>query len=70
MSADLTTRDVATLLNASPETVRALISSGDLAAYRLRGASGPYRIKPESVDRYREQQTNRDPWARTRPRKK
>lgn len=67
---DLTTLDVARELNASTETVRALIASGDLKAYRLRGSSGPYRIRPSALDEYRERQQNRDPWARTRPLRK
>lgn len=65
---DLTTLDVARELNASTETVRALIASGDLKAYRLRGASGPFRVQPAAVEEYRERQRTRDPWARTRSR--
>lgn len=66
--ADLRTRDVAREINASAETVRALITSGALEAYRLNGASGPYRVTPEAVEAYRERKKNKDPWVRTRPR--
>lgn len=65
MTADLTTQQVAQQIRASTETVRALIASGDLPAYRLRGTNGPYRIQPDALDTYRANQTNRDPWART-----
>lgn len=68
--ADLRTRDVAAEINASVETVRSLISTGVLDAYRLNGDSGPYRVRPESVEEYRQRQKDRDPWARTRPRHK
>lgn len=68
-TADLTVRDVADVLATSPETVRSLISSGALSAYRLSGARGPWRVTPDALDAYRTAQTKRDPWARTRPRR-
>ncbi|WP_442946361.1 helix-turn-helix domain-containing protein [Oerskovia sp. USHLN155] len=54
---------------ALPETVRKLIASGDLKAYRLGGDRGPWRIRPEALRAYREQQARRaaDPRVRTRP---
>ncbi len=65
---DLTTRDAAAELQASTETVRNLIADGSLpGAYRLRGDHGPWRIPPASIEAHRENQKNRDPWARTRP---
>lgn len=67
---DLRTRAAAAELDTTPETVRHLIKSGALKAYRLRGTAGPWRIRPEALDEYREAQTKRDPWARTRPRKR
>lgn len=65
---DLKTAEAAAALNTSPETVRRLISCGDLKAYRLRGTSGPWRIRPDHIEEYRERQRSKDPWARTRPR--
>lgn len=69
MTTDLTTRDAAEQMRTSPETVRSLIASGDLRAYRLRGVAGPWRIPADAIREYRERQANRDPWARTRPRR-
>lgn len=65
---DLTVAEVASELNASPETIRRLIHLGDLQAYRLTGQAGPWRIEPSELDAYRKRQRNRDPWVRTRPR--
>lgn len=65
---DLKTAEAASLLNTTPETIRRLIESGDLRAYRLRGESGPWRIEQSQIEEYREKQRSRDPWARTRPR--
>lgn len=67
--ADLNTRQVAAEINASTETVRSLIASGALSAYRLNGVSGPWRVTPAAIDEYRDRQRNRDPWQRTRPRR-
>lgn len=66
---DLSTSDAAREMRTTAETVRSLIASGDLRAYRLRGDTGPWRIPAGAIDEYRERQANRDPWARTRPRK-
>ena len=63
---DLTVAEVARELSASPETVRRLIQSGDLQAYRLSGTAGPWRIEPAELVAYRERQRNRDPWVRSR----
>lgn len=41
------------VLGALPETVRKLIASGDLKAYRLGGDRGPWRIRPEALRAYR-----------------
>lgn len=65
---DLTTGDVAAELRTTPETVRRMIQSGVLDAYRLNADEGPFRVTPEALDQYRENQKNRDPWARSRPR--
>lgn len=65
---DLRTRDAAAELATSTATVRALIASGRLRAHRLNGESGPWRITPDALDEYRQQQTPDDPWVRTRPR--
>ena len=65
---DLTVAEVAKELSASPETIRRLIQTGDLQAYRLTWPAGPWRIEPGELDAYRERQRNRDPWVRTRPR--
>lgn len=65
---DLTVSDVAAEIKASAETVRRMIHSGALDAYRLNGDKGPLRVPPEALDKYRENQKNRDPWARSRPR--
>ena len=66
---DLTVAEVAKELSASPETIRRLIQSGDLQAYRLSGTAGPWRIEVAELHAYRERQRNRDPWMRTRPRR-
>ena len=67
---DLTTAQVAAELNASRETVRRLISSGELRAYRLSSEGSPWRVRPEELDAYRERRQNRDPWVRSRPRRR
>lgn len=65
----LTTKDVAAELRTTPETVRRLIVSGEIEAFRLTQPNGSYRVTPEALDAYRERQQQRDPWARTRPRR-
>lgn len=67
---DLTTAQVAAELSASRETVRRLISSGELRAYRLSSEGSPWRVRPEELDAYRERRQNRDPWVRSRPRRR
>lgn len=66
---DLTTKAVAAELHVSAETVRNLIAQGSLEAYRVNGAGGPFRVRPEAVDAYRERQRSLDPWARSTPRR-
>lgn len=67
---DLTVKDVASQLQCSTDTVRSLIRSGKLTAFRLNEDGSPWRINPEAITHYREQQKSRDPWARTRPRRR
>ena len=66
---DLTVAAVAHELTCSPDTVRTLIRSGRLDAYRLSGERGPWRVQPAAIDAYRDAQRARDPWQRTRPRR-
>jgi len=68
---DLQVREVAAELHVSAETVRVLIRSGELAAYRLRGTSGRWRVPRAAIDDYRDRQTRirNDPWVRTRQRR-
>jgi excisionase family DNA binding protein len=68
---DLTVRVTADELDCSDQTVRLLIRSGDLKAFRLRGTAGPWRIRREALEEYRARQeaVRSDPWTRTRPRK-
>ncbi len=69
MTVDLTVRDVAAAIAATPDTVRRLVADGLLpGAYRLRGNEGPWRIPAAALDTYRERQTSADPWVRTRAR--
>ena len=68
--ADLTTAQVAEEVNTTPETVRRMIQTGALNAYRLRTDEGPWRVRPEDLDAYRERRQSRDPWARSRPRQR
>lgn len=66
---DLTAAQAAAELNTTPETVRRMIATGALGAYRLTGEAGPWRIRPDDLDSYRERQRARDPWVRTRRRR-
>jgi len=68
---DLTVGDAASDLHCSGQTVRLLIKSGDLRAFKLRGDRGPWRIRRDALDEYRANQeaVRADPWTRTRPRK-
>ncbi len=64
---DLTVAQVADTLDCSTKTVYALITAGTLAAFRLNGTGGPFRITQAALRDYRTLQANKDPWARTRP---
>jgi excisionase family DNA binding protein len=67
---DLTVKDVATELKTSPWTVRSLIASGELRAYRLHGDRSSFRIRPDALAEYRERRERmRDPWVPTRLRR-
>lgn len=68
---DLTVREAAAELSTSPYTVRALIRARELRAFKLRGDTGAWRIRPEALDEYRANQEARraDPWVRTRDRR-
>ena len=46
----LTVADVAAALSTSPQTVRALIESGEIEAMRLNGPNSPYRIPIRAFD--------------------
>jgi excisionase family DNA binding protein len=68
---DLTVKDVAAELRTSPWTVRSLIASGELRAYRLNGERSSFRVRPEWLEEYREHREQmRDPWVPTRLRRR
>jgi len=69
--ADLTTKDVALELRCTAGTVRGLIQSHELRAYRL-ADGGPYRITPEALNEFRAQREaeRHDPWTRSQDRRK
>jgi excisionase family DNA binding protein len=68
---DLTTRDVAVELRCTPGTVRGLIQSHELRAYRINDG-GPYRVTPEALAEFRAQREaeRQDPWTRSQDRRK
>lgn len=71
MESDFTTEQVAEILQVSVGTVRLLIKSGSLTAYRLSGNRSQYRVTREALQDYRErQQRASDPWIRTQRRRK
>lgn len=69
--ADLTTKDVAAELRCTPGTVRGLIQSHELRAYRF-ADGGPYRVTPEALAEFRAQREaeRHDPWTRSQDRRK
>lgn len=68
---DMTVKDVAAAISASENVVRGLLAAGDLpGAYRLSGARGRWRIPASALDAFRERRATRDPWVRTRPRRR
>ncbi|MGV8973149.1 MAG: helix-turn-helix domain-containing protein [Rhodoglobus sp.] len=66
LAPDLTIRDAAIVLATSAETVRRMVRSGAIAAYRTSGARSPLRITPAAIEDYRDRQKEPDPWVRTR----
>ena len=71
MNASLTVRTVAARLDTTPETVRRLIKTRAIKAFRLSGDHGPWRIRESAFDAFVEQREalRSDPWKRTRSRK-
>lgn len=71
MNASLSVRTVANRLDTTPETVRRLIKTRAIKAFRLSGDHGPWRIREAAYDAYvaEREAIRRDPWKRTRSRK-
>lgn len=71
MSDSLSVRVVSARLDTTPETVRRLIKSRAIKAFRLSGDHGPWRIRESALDAYiaEREAIRADPWKRSRPRK-